>query len=474
MADRYWVGASTGATATWNTTASWSTSSGGSSGASVPGSGDNAIFDGAGGFVGGCVVDAAISIVNLTLGSGYTGAGANDGRFDNATNDQAIGVSGDCICDNKRVDMGDATWTVGGSFDNKDVGTFNRDNGTLVLTSATCALTSAATKILGHVTIAAGATVTLSATNARSIGTTTVDGTLSISVGRIYQWETITVAATGIVTGSGTMAGFAGNCTISSMAGTWNVAATNAIRIVSIASGTYDTNLTLTKDANGTSHAITFGAAVIVTGDVTIQWQSGTGSFTVANNTNNPELTLRGDLSLVETAGTITWTKGTGTITFSGAADQDIDFAGKTIEDIEIDKSAGTLTLTDNLTTDTLTLTDGTLDVDGNTLTSSGAVSGAIGFAVQDTAGGGEIVCTDINYSGTSWDDAALSASGSTRTFHDCTITGSDASGSAGAIDATDNCVDGTENTNYTFAVPSGIALQMQYYQRTYGGVLSV
>ena len=41
MADRYWVGGS----GSWNSTAKWSTTSGGSSGASVPTSADNAIFD---------------------------------------------------------------------------------------------------------------------------------------------------------------------------------------------------------------------------------------------------------------------------------------------------------------------------------------------------------------------------------------------------------------------------------------------
>ena len=80
-ADRYWVGAGTGATANWNTTASWSTTSGGASGASVPGASDAAIFDGGNSMVGGVTVDATVSVVSITITSGYTGGGANDGEI---------------------------------------------------------------------------------------------------------------------------------------------------------------------------------------------------------------------------------------------------------------------------------------------------------------------------------------------------------------------------------------------------------
>ena len=43
MADRYWVGGS----GSWNSTTKWSATSGGTSGASVPTSADNAIFNAA-------------------------------------------------------------------------------------------------------------------------------------------------------------------------------------------------------------------------------------------------------------------------------------------------------------------------------------------------------------------------------------------------------------------------------------------
>ncbi len=70
-ANRYWVAA---ASADWSNTANWSTTSDGSSGASVPGSADTAIFDGTGSKNGDCLLNIAITVCGLRIESGYTGA----------------------------------------------------------------------------------------------------------------------------------------------------------------------------------------------------------------------------------------------------------------------------------------------------------------------------------------------------------------------------------------------------------------
>ena len=66
MADRYWVGGS----GSWNSTSKWSTTSGGASGASVPTSVDNAIFDansGSGAAHYTVTVTASSTCANLTF-----------------------------------------------------------------------------------------------------------------------------------------------------------------------------------------------------------------------------------------------------------------------------------------------------------------------------------------------------------------------------------------------------------------------
>ena len=55
MADRYWVGGS----GTWSSTTKWSATSGGASGASVPTTADNVIFD--------ANSDAGLGAITVTL-----------------------------------------------------------------------------------------------------------------------------------------------------------------------------------------------------------------------------------------------------------------------------------------------------------------------------------------------------------------------------------------------------------------------
>lgn len=80
-ADRYWVGG----TGNWDssTTANWSTTSGGASGASVPGSGDNAILDQAGSVV---TITVSTTVTDVTWSNGTLktdGAGDNSGLTHN-------------------------------------------------------------------------------------------------------------------------------------------------------------------------------------------------------------------------------------------------------------------------------------------------------------------------------------------------------------------------------------------------------
>ena len=66
---RFWVASSSG---NWNNSANWSATSGGSGGASVPTSADAAIFNGAGGKNGTCVITTDVVVAGLSL-TGYSG-----------------------------------------------------------------------------------------------------------------------------------------------------------------------------------------------------------------------------------------------------------------------------------------------------------------------------------------------------------------------------------------------------------------
>jgi len=116
MADRYWVGG----TSNWNSTANWSTSSGGSGGASVPGSSDHAIFDSNSG-TGTCTVDVTTTVQRLST-PGY------GGTLDFSTYGMTVGS---CEFYNGTINGGSGTLEVTGNFVTTFC-TFNGQTGTLL------------------------------------------------------------------------------------------------------------------------------------------------------------------------------------------------------------------------------------------------------------------------------------------------------------------------------------------------------
>lgn len=175
---------------------------------------------------------------------------------------------------------------------------------------------------------------------------------------------------------------------------------------------------------------------------------------------NDYNIEFRGDINLSEDTGdngSLTWTQGTGTVTFSGSSNQSVNFLAESVEDIDIDKTGGTVTLTGGVDTDSLTLSAGTLDIDGQAVDSTGNLTMAAGTVMNDTAASGTISIggsLDINgASGTecTWSDADIDQLDGTGDADYCTVSNSNNS-SGTDIDATDNCTDGGGNTGWTFS----------------------
>ena len=121
-ADRYWVGASGAA---WNTTDSWSTSSGGSNGASVPGTSDTAIFDA--GDTDNCTLTAAVSVTAINMKSGYTGT--VDAAGNNITTSSTVDVTGGTLeIDSSSILAVTGVLTVDGGTLTATDGTIDADN----------------------------------------------------------------------------------------------------------------------------------------------------------------------------------------------------------------------------------------------------------------------------------------------------------------------------------------------------------
>jgi hypothetical protein len=515
VADRYWIASSS---ANWNDTANWSTSSGGSGGASVPGSSDDAHFDGNG--TGDCTVNATVSINNITFAS-YTGtfdANDNDLTFTgdvsldssvtyisgagtitlSGSNDQDIDFNGESVEDieidktsgtvtltgdletasfkitdgafdcstynlictgNFDVDRADAvfdagsgTHEIGGNFLKRQVGTWTCGTAHFKLQGASNSITSdsSSSEIIYDLTVETGASYSGVFGRIGVENSITVESGATLSIKRVGlngSSTTPTITINGSVTlGEDCILGNENGVTIG---GTGTLTQTT---------GTCDFGW----DNDNVAQTCTFAAST----DLTI---AGAGTFDLGHGlwtatltydcSNNPSFTIEAANFLVNPNNkTVVWTKGSsGDITFSGTANQTIGLDGLSYQDFIINKTGGTLTLSEGGTTESLTFTDGTLDIDGQDLDITGNFTMAAGTVVNDTDTGGSISIggnLDINGidgTGCTWSDADIDTLAGTGDADYCTVSNSNNS-SGTAIDATDNCTDSGGNTGWTFA----------------------
>lgn len=348
MANRYWVGG----TDTWNATAGtkWSTTSGGAGGAAVPTAADDVFFDaasGAGtvtvsgsrpclsfnatGFTGTLAGTSTPNLQvygNLTLGSGMTVAGTlttvtflGVGSFTITTN----GISLVNVTFNNAGD----TWTLQDAL--TATGTVTLTAGILALGSYTLAcnsfvMTSTTSKTLNFGTgkISLNGTTTATVWNSASNTNTTLSGTVLIEV---------TAPGSGVT------------------------------KTISSGTTTISPSLNFSVVSGSTGGTITFTASMQI-GDLTL----GNFSYTVSNIAISIYGNLNvGGSNITLTAGSNAWTfaaaSGTETITTNGVT---LDFP------LTFNGASATWQLQDALTvgaTRTVTLTDGTIDLQSYTLT---------------------------------------------------------------------------------------------------------
>ena len=150
---RYWVASSAGS---WNDTANWSTTSGGAGGSSVPGSTEDAYFDGSGN--GACTINATVNVKGLIL-EGYSGTitqgsyavtvgtdgySQASGTFTGSGAGSAVTVNGIYKLAGGVFTGTSGTLTVAGNF-TKTNGTFAHNSGTTKMTGYGSTFTSGGT-----------------------------------------------------------------------------------------------------------------------------------------------------------------------------------------------------------------------------------------------------------------------------------------------------------------------------------------
>lgn len=490
MADRWWV--NDDADGDWNNANNWSATEGGAGGAGVPGASDNAYFSDTSSS-DNCTLSVNISVASLAFdNSVHSGTDDYSGTFDANDFNLTIGTGGLKTASGMTLTMGSGTWSCDGTFDVSDAGTLTDETSVVQLESNCTSLVTKDVTNIYDLIVKAGASVTWTCGGSQrirlgndltieataslaidghssnnSIGgnnsTHTIDGTLSSASDSFDLNGNVTIGASGVLSGGGTCnwyeilgETFAPNTSATISITTLNLHYGNTANTQPAFSATANVSFKANRNGSGPWETVFGSGTFDLDGNVVFD-NTGLGDHGFDFDTNNPDFEFSGDVTVQETSGVLSWSKGTGTITLTGTADQDIDFDGESIEDIVIDKSAGTVTLTGGVNPDNWTLTDGTLDIDGQTLTvaAGGAFTASAGTTVQDTTGTGLIVTPTLDLNGADgspviWTDADLNVSTSADADW-CEVSGSDASAGT-EIDATDNCTDNGGNTNWAFA----------------------
>lgn len=374
MADRYWVGG----TAAWDGTAGtkWALTSGGTGGEAVPTSADDVFF-------------SAASTGTCTISTGNTGAKSINctGFTGTLTGTAAITVSGSI------------TLVAGMTYSYTGTTTIN----------ATATITSAS-KTFGAITInASGGTVTLASalvTQATSTVTLT-NGTLDLN-----NFNLTAGSFTSSNSNTRAISFGSGNILLSRTSGTLHLDMRTATNFTWTGTGAFvrnNTPATFDVRFGNTSGGTASNAPNLTVG-------TGGSNVDIISNSWFKDVNFTGFTGTASTAGgavniagSLTWSTGgtfwsSGTTNFVGSGT--FTSAGKLVGPITINGAGITVTLNGAVTcanTTTVTLTQGTLNLDGFTL-SAGIFSSSNSNTRSIAFGTGNIALTSASGSGTSLD----------------------------------------------------------------------
>ena len=465
MANRYWVGGA----GNWNSTTKWSTTSGGANGASVPGTGDAVIFNASSG-VGIATLNINANVQSLTM-TGYTGTlafGTNTISLNSTgavyTGDSTYSVTGTPVINVTSTGSTAITVACGSPTEANSI-SFNFTGGTYTLDflgpltnarsanftgfSGTWATVSNGT-LYGNLTLSStmtfnstGAGIYFSSSsatqtvtsNGKSFGSSVVSfngtggtrvladplicGQFSFGAGTSNLNDNTITCSSFLEFGTGVarvLAFGAGSITCNGTGTVFSLTATNltvtGTPIVNISNNSATAaTVTVTglSEAQSISFNFTIGTYTLTSTAANVYRNLSFAGF--SGSVSNSTMTVYGDLTLSSAAGFAL--NGTANITMAStsAATRVITTNAKTVDrPIIFNGVGGSWQLADALTvgaTRTTTLTNGTLDLSGKTLTtglfaSNNSNTRTIAF------GAGNITCNNSAAGGTLWNTGTV------------------------------------------------------------------
>jgi hypothetical protein len=373
--NRFWVGL---VDSDYENSGNWSTSSGGSGGASVPVGSNNVVFDSSSSV--NCTMGASRSMESIMLTSyaGTFSAGSHTVRVNNDVN-----ASGSTTI----FDLGSSNWTVGGTWNLRFIsGSSTEGTSTVRMTSQTGSdrwLWKTSGGTFSNVIVAQNANIdqrrrldvqgsfTLESGATWQVGTTELnifsDASLTLGASSSITTSTGTVELSADGTGVRT-----GNATAS--IGNFKTANYNTGSLTTIPVATYTSTFRFGQNAASYNGTWRFEGDTVIEGNVsTIMGKTTNETIDLA--TNNVSLTLKGDVDITPSKGTITWSAGDGTIIFDNSGSQSVNFNGQTVEGIHVtDASTGSIVLASDFSTAWLRDCNSLIDLNGYTITNADSV----------------------------------------------------------------------------------------------------
>ena len=373
---RYWVGL---VDSDYENSGNWSTSSGGLGNASVPVGTNDVVFDS--GSSVNCTMAASRSMNSLNFAS-YAGT------FSAGSHSVIVTNSATASGSTAILDLGSSNWRVGGTWNLRFISTSSTaGTSSIRLTSQTGSdnwlwfpsggpfsnITLAQNAIInqgrrvdvnGSFTLESGAT--WNATDYRL----NILNNASLTLGAN---SSITTTATGLVELRTDNSGVrTGNATAS--IGNFHTTNANTGSVTTIPIATYTGTFVFGQNAASYGTTWRFEGNTVIEGDVSTAMGKSTNE-TIDLSTNNVSLTLKGDVDITPSQGTITWSAGSGTIIFDNSGSQSVNFNGQTVEGIHVtDASTGSIVLASDFSTAWLRDCDSLIDLNGYTITNADSV----------------------------------------------------------------------------------------------------
>lgn len=394
MANRYWVNGD--ADNDWHNANNWSSTDGGAGGAGVPTSSDDVYFNSTSSNTN-CTLSAAGECLSMDIDSSYTATldfvtynfhWYGDFYMGSAATGTRLSLgSGAHTCDGNWQTMNSYTTCIdGGTCVVEFTGTGktyqNERNSNIFnvkISGSYTSVSSVSCAIRSLEIVSGGSFVVDASVQAGYVSSATLKiqtgGTLTINSNRYYSINNAGAGGftvwDGTLTNNGTFLIYRSALPTFGGARDWG-SGTTSFRV-------YNENKTLS-----------LGSGTHTFGTLELLCINASGILTVNNSTNNPSFIVTGDLSVKSNGlGTITWTKGTGSITFSGTSSQSVGFNGETVEDIVVDKTAGVITMDDAITTDSFIGTStgtGSFDPNGKAITTTGNCDWDADFVMNSAA----------------------------------------------------------------------------------------